>query len=118
MIDKLKYIETESEKYPVVCTINVLEAIQNEYESIEKWQEELSGNKNIKHIIWTFCEFINEGIDILNDRKEEKMMPISHKKTGRIITEIGLAKALDIIRDIVSDSFGNAEIEADEEIKN
>ena len=35
MIDKINYLETETEKYPPVFTLNVMESIQEKYGTIE-----------------------------------------------------------------------------------
>ena len=37
MLNKMNFIETENEKYPLMFTLNVMEKIQEEYGSIEKW---------------------------------------------------------------------------------
>ncbi len=38
MIDKINYLETETEKYPLVFTLNVMESIQEKYGTIELWK--------------------------------------------------------------------------------
>ena len=39
MLDKMNFIETENEKYPLMFTLNVMEKIQEEYGSINAWSD-------------------------------------------------------------------------------
>lgn len=96
MIDTMDYItitrNEEEIKYPIAFTLNVMEKVQEEYGSIDVWSETLqpkSGEPKIKDIIWTFQEFINEGIDIENESKNENREPLTHKQVGRLITYMG-----------------------------
>ena len=104
MIDKLNYINIGGVDYPAQLTLNVLETIQDEFGSIEKWQDEINGDKNIKTLIWTFKELVNEGIDIENDKTSESRKFINHKQAGRLITELGLAKTSEFITSVVISS--------------
>lgn len=103
MIDKLQHITIDDVEYPIAFTLNVMEVIQDEYGSFDAWAEILQPTKTIideitgeevpaepkvKDIIWTFKEFINEGIDIENDKKNEDRKPLTHKQVGRLVTNI------------------------------
>ena len=67
MIDKLMYIETSTDKYPIMFSLNVLESIQNEYGSYNKWFQMLESDEiDIKALKFGLMEAINEGIDIKN----------------------------------------------------
>lgn len=105
MNDNIKYLETKTEKFPYVYTLNIMEALQNEYGSLNKWAnliEPKDGSEpNIKAVLFFFKESINEGIDIDNENSEIKRPFISEKKAGRIISEIGINKANELIKNIV-----------------
>ena len=68
MIDKITYLETDSEKFPLAFTLNVMESIQDEYETLSQWSELIRNQKepNIKVLKFFIIEAINEGTDIEN----------------------------------------------------
>ena len=39
MIDKITYLETDSEKFPLAFTLNIIEALQDEYGTLSEWSE-------------------------------------------------------------------------------
>lgn len=91
MLDELKYITLNGEKYPMAFSLNVMERVQEEYGSMQAWSEALqpsSGEPKIKDVIWTFKELINEGIEIENEKTGGDRQPITHKQAGRLITNI------------------------------
>lgn len=101
-------------EYPIAFTLNVMERVQDQYGSMDNWTkaleptekvlDEITGEvvidaesgkalvrrlePKIKDIIWTFQEFINEGIDIENEEKNEKKSLLTHKQVGRLITNV------------------------------
>jgi hypothetical protein len=115
--------------YKLVFNLNVMEAIQEEYGSIEEWGNLTDGSANArkkyesshrgswddlsdkekakyegeadaKAVIFGFAQMINEGIDI--DREDgEDIKPMTLKQVGRMITEIGLNSATDSLKDTV-----------------
>jgi len=107
MLDTMKYLETESEKYPLAFTLNVMEIIQEKYGSIESWSEliQKQGEPDIKALKFFITEAINEGLDIENERKGEKRKLITPKKAGRILTEIGLKQATKTVATVITDSI-------------
>lgn len=107
MLDTIKYLETESEKYPLAFTLNVMEIIQEKYGSIEAWSEliQKQGEPDIKALKFFITEAINEGLDIENERKGEKRKSITPKKAGRILTEIGLKQATKTVASVITDSI-------------
>lgn len=79
--------------YPILFNLNVMEEIQEEYGTIEKWGEltESHGQEpNAKAIKFGLGAMINEGIDVYNETHEEKRPLFTPKQVGRIITEAGL----------------------------
>lgn len=101
MLDELKYITLNGEKYPMAFTLNVMERVQEEYGSLQDWSEALEPNGSepkIKDVIWTFKEFINEGIEIENEKTGENRPLVTHKQAGRLITNI--KEVVEAMRDL------------------
>lgn len=111
MIDKITYLETDSEKFPFAFTLNVMESIQNEYETLSNWSELIRNKKepNIKALKFFITEAINEGIEIENEKSGEKRVPITSSKAGRIVTEIGLKKVANTITKMITESMSHDE---------
>ena len=111
MIDKITYLETNSEKFPLAFTLNVMEALQDEYETLSNWSELIRNKKepNIKALKFFITETINEGIEIENEKSGEKRVSITSSKAGRIITEIGLKKVANTITKIITESMPHDE---------
>lgn len=115
MVDKINYLETKTEKYPLVFTLNVMESIQEKYGTIEAWSNliQRDGEPDIKALKFFITEAINEGLEMEAEKTGEKREAISTKKAGRILTEIGLSGAANKIMATISDS-----VEMDEVGKN
>ncbi len=96
MLDIVKHITISGKEYPMAFTLNVMEAIQEKYGSMKEWGEIIQPPKNeepkIKDIKWTFTQFINEGIDIENEEKNEKITLVTEKQVGRLISIAGMEK--------------------------
>ena len=107
MIDKINYLETESEKYPLVFSLNVMEAIQDKYGSIDKWSSliQKNGEPDIKALKFFMTEAINEGIEIKNEKNNEKRKSVTSKQVGRILTEVGLSDTANKIMTTISESI-------------
>lgn len=107
MIDKINYLETESEKYPLVFSLNVMEAIQDKYGSIDKWSSliQKNGEPDIKALKFFMTEAINEGIEIENEKNNEKRKSVTSKQVGRILTEVGLSNTANKIMTTISESI-------------
>ena len=106
MLDKIVYITVGEKTYPITFTMNVLELMQDTYGSLIKWQNSLlvDGEPRVKPLVWSFCEMINEGIEIENEEKHTNEPKITHKQAGRIITHIGLVPAYRKIKEIVTNA--------------
>ena len=112
MVDKITYLETDIESFPLAFTLNVMESIQDEYGTLSEWSELIRNQKepNIKALKFFITEAINEGIDIENEKSGEKRAPITSSKAGRIITEMGFKKVAKTINKMVSESVKTREI--------
>lgn len=83
-------------KYGLIFNLNVMECIQEEYGSVEKWGEltdGANGEVNAKALIFGLTEMINESIDIENDYAETRRSFLTKKQVGRLVTKMGLEKA-------------------------
>ncbi len=108
MLDIVKHIEIDGTEYPIAYTFNVMEAIQDKYDTIENWVNALQPPKGvepkIKDIKWTFTQFINEGIDIENENKGEKRPFITEKQVGRLISAVGMNEMTKAMKSVTSAS--------------
>lgn len=107
MKDAMQTIEYKGKTYRLVFDLNVMEAIQDEYGSIEAWgklTEPEDGEPNIKALVFGVTEMINEGIDIDNDENGTDEKPLTHKKVARILTEVGLESVAGKMQQTVIDS--------------
>lgn len=112
MKDIMGEITYNGRVYPYVFNLNVMEAIQEEYGTVDKWAsltDGASGEVNAKALIFGFTEMINEGIDIRNDEKGEKEPPLTLKQVGRIIWGVGVDKAAGQMNQVIIDSTKNDE---------
>lgn len=113
MKDNYGELEYKNKKYKLVFNLNVMEAIQEEYKTLEKWGELTEGGKgkepNAKAVIFGFREMLNEGIDISNEENGTDVKPLTLKQVGRIITEIGIDKAATSLNNVVVDSTKSEE---------
>ncbi|MDQ5984307.1 MAG: hypothetical protein RUMPE_01354 [Eubacteriales bacterium SKADARSKE-1] len=109
MVDKIIYLEVEDGKFPMACTINTMEKIQNEYGSMGKWNDLVmkpkNGEPDIRALKFFFTASINEGIDIENKKLNKQREHISADEAGRIITEVGFSDAYKNMGTIISDSL-------------
>lgn len=107
MIDKINYLETESEKFPMAFTLNVMERIQEKYGTIKAWSDlvQREGEPDIKALKFFITEAINEGLEIESEKTGEKAKTITSKKAGRILTEVGLAGTANKIMTTITESI-------------
>ena len=105
-------IQYKGKDYRLVFNLNVMEAIQEKYGTVDKWAEltdGASGEPDAKAIIFGFREMINEGIDIANEENGTKDKPFTLKQVGRLITEVGIAEATATLNKTVVDSTKSEE---------
>lgn len=105
--------------YKIVFNFNVMEAIQDEYGTVEAWGEltdgtvgkngKKSAEPNAKAVIFGIREMLNEGIDIENDKNGTDIKPFTLKQVGRMLTEIGLQNATSTMNEVVVNSTKSEE---------
>lgn len=107
MKDINRKIQLNDKEYPLVFNLNVMESIQDEYGSLDKWgnlTDGIEGEPNAKAVIFGFTEMINEGIDIQNEEKGTNEPFLTKKKVGRLITEYGLIEATKTLNQTIVES--------------
>lgn len=107
MKDISKTLEYKGKEYKLVFDLNVMQAIQEEYGSLDKWAELTEGKDgepNAKAVIFGFTQMLNEGIDIANEENGTKELPLTLKQVGRMLTAIGMDSAAQTMQEAVVDS--------------
>lgn len=107
MKNKIYYLETETKKYPLVFNLNVMEEIQEAYGTLSKWGnavENEDGEPNVKNLKAGLSAMINEGVDMENEQNGSDNPPLNSKQIGRILSETGLKKIQEMIKDITVES--------------
>lgn len=107
MKDISKTLEYNGKTYSVVFDLNVMEAIQEKYGTLEKWADLTDGGKNepnAKAVIFGFTEMLNEGIDIANEENGTKDAFLTTKQVGRMLTKIGMDEAAKAMQETVIES--------------
>ena len=100
---KISFNVDETE-YPAIFNLNVMEQLQEEYGTVEKWgslTDAKSGEPNAKAIIFGFWAMINEAIDIDNDENGANRPNLTLKQVGRIISRAGLQKSAETLNKAV-----------------
>ena len=99
--------EMDEKKYHLVFNLNVMQVIQEEYGSIQKWGD-LTDKKNkeinVKALIFGLTEMMNEAIDMENETAEIKKSFFTKKQVGRIITAFGIEKTAEKLNQAVIES--------------
>lgn len=102
MKNTVVYIETEKRNYPIVFNLNVMEEIQEQYGSLDKWGEitQGDGEPKVKDLKAGILAMINEGIEIENEDNGTNNPLLTAKQIGRIMTEVGIATIVEKIKEI------------------
>lgn len=127
---KITYKDTE---YTVVFNLNVMEALQDKFGSMDAWVDLVDGTANarkaykeahgsmkgwdsledgnpekegepdIKALIYGYYVMLNEGIEIDNENGKN-IQPVTEKQVGRILTAVGFANAQKQLGELMTDS--------------
>lgn len=118
MKEKIIYLETSKDKYPMSFNLNVMEEIQEQYGSIEAWgdivENKENGEPKVKDLKNGLMIMINEGIDIENENKIDKIPLLTSKQVGRILTDIGFKEIYKKIKEITAVSTKSDDKEKNE----
>ena len=110
MKETFKDINHEGKTFKLYFNLNVLEAIQDEYGTLDAWgalTDGSQGETNIKALLFGFREMINEGIEINNEKTGKNEPLLTKKQVGRILTDIGLDNVTKNVNDLVIESAGD-----------
>lgn len=110
MQEKINHIKVNEIEYPLVFNLNVMEKIQDKYDTMENWGNLTDGEENelnVKAFKYGITEMINEGIDIENETIEIKRDFLTEKQVGRLITEFGIEKIANDVQKTVVESTKN-----------
>lgn len=132
-------IQYKDKTYRLVFNLNVMEEIQSEYGSLEKWgsltdgtayakkayeetgrkkawddltekeKAEFSGEPDAKAVVYGFTQMLNEGIDIDNEENGTDIQPLTLKQVGRLVTEVGLEMVAETLQNTVIESTKSEE---------
>lgn len=117
MKEMFREIDYKDKKYKMVFNLNVMEAIQEEYGSLDKWGELTEGKDgqepNIKAIKFGLTAMLNEAIDIENDENQgtdiKPIAPLTKTFVGRMLTDIGLREMANKLHETVTESTKSTE---------
>ena len=103
--------EYKGKTYKLVFNLNVMEQIQDEYGSIDKWgkltEGDETGEPNVKAVKFGFTAMINEAIDIENEETEANIKPVTKQFVGRMLSEIGIEAMATKMQETVINSTQN-----------
>ena len=107
MKDTMNTINYKDKEYKIIFNLNVMEQIQEEYGTLDKWgdlTDGVSGEVNVKALIFGLMSMINEGIEIENDEKGTDIPLFNKKQVGRILTELGIKEMTEKVNETVIES--------------
>lgn len=105
-----KSISVNGEEYKLVFNLNVMQEIQEEYGTLDKWGALTDGKSkggeepDIKALIFGVAAMINEAIDIDNEKSAEKSPFVTHKQVGRLLSDFGVDNLTNEMNDLVIES--------------
>lgn len=114
--DTLKY---KGKEYKLVFDFNVMQDLQDEYGTFNKWIEvaygKESGEPSVKALAFAIMSMVNNGIEIENENRkpEEQEKPINARQANRMLTELaknnGLAGVISSIDGLMEKSLQGGE---------
>lgn len=113
MKDVSTTIRYKDKDYKLVFNLNVMEEIQEQFGSVEKWGSLCEPANNVepdvKAVKYGFRAMLNEGIDIDNEENGTDNPLLTLKQVGRMITELGTGEAMNALNQTVVKSSQNTE---------
>lgn len=99
-------------EYKLVFNLNVMEAIQDKYGTLNAWSASIEpedGEPNIKALKYGFTQMLNEAIDIENEENGTNIKPFTEKQVGRMLSEIGMQNIGEALKETVVKSTQSTE---------
>ena len=93
--------------YKIVFNLNVMEAIQEKYGTLEKWgslTDGTDGEPQMSAVLFGFTEMLNEGIDMDNEKDGTDAPLLTKKQVGRMLSQIGLDEVAEQMNSTVINS--------------
>jgi hypothetical protein len=110
MKSNVQTILYKGKEYPLVFNLNVMEIIQDEYGTLDRWGDLMHGEEpSAKAVKFGLGAMLNEGIDMRNEETGENEPLLTLKQVGRILTEHGLSNVTSLLTQTVVDSTQSAE---------
>lgn len=130
MRETLVDIKVDDKVYYLAFNLNVMEAIQSEYGTVDEWgalidsgaiveekkdkkgnvlEVKRTGEADLKAINFGFTEMLNEGMDIKSEEAGEVWKPLSKKAVSRIISKYGFEDAYNTMQQSIIDSTADEE---------
>lgn len=114
IMDKLEY---KGKEYKLIFNFNVLEAIQEEYGTLDKMLSQAygktTGEPSIKALAFIIAAMVNEGIDIDNENKETPEPFITQKQANRMLSEFvqknGVDNVINLVDNLMAKSLQGGE---------
>ena len=106
-------LDVEGKDYELVFNLNVMQEIQEEYGTLEKWgqlTDGKSGEVNVKALIFGLTHMINEATDMRNDEKGLNDPLLTEKQVGRIISKAGVEKSAEKLNEAIVESTKSDEL--------
>lgn len=105
-------VEYKGRQYRIVFNLNVMEAIQDEYGTLDNWGaltdgKAHEGETDIKALIFGLREMLNEAIEIDNEDNGTNDPLLTKKQVGRMLTDIGVGKLTEDMNKLVVNSTKN-----------
>lgn len=100
-------INYKNQEYTLEFNLNVMEQIQEEYGTLDRWGEltdGVEGEVNVKALIFGLMCMINEGIEIKNEEEKTDIPLFNKKQVGRILTELGIKEMTQKVNSTVIES--------------
>lgn len=107
-------IQYKDKIYKIVFNLNVMEAIQDRYGTLERWgglTDGTDGEPQMSAVLFGFTEMLNEGIDIDNEENGTETPFLTQKQVGRILSQIGLDEVAQQMNETIINSAGGNESE-------
>lgn len=105
-------LKNGDKEYKLVFNLNAMQAIQEEYRTLEAWgdlTDAKDGEPNIKALIFGMAAMINEAIEIENEDNGTNKPLLTLRQVGRLLTDIGIDNATAQVNETVIKSAGASE---------
>ncbi|MBR4656537.1 MAG: hypothetical protein IKO68_08240 [Oscillospiraceae bacterium] len=110
MKENMKTLPFNGKDLPICFNLNVMEAIQKEYGTLDKWFSLTGGAADedaeidVHALLFGMREMLNEAGEIAAEKNNTEFKPYTHKQVGRIMTDVGLEKVLSSVQETVIES--------------